>query len=142
MKRNLQIALAFLIAEIAGANCLSGSGEEIPLSELAKRSEPIVIGTLTEVRGYSTNGVDYGFGKITVTETVWSKKSVPTNIVLKWQNPTGLACPRDEYAGAENLKLIWFLSLDKDGNAVGGVSTRVFFIEQKDEVLKLIKNRK
>ena len=142
MKRNLQLGLVALIAVIVSADCLRGSGEKIPLSELAKRSDPIVIATLSEVRGYSTNGVDYGFGKITVTETVWSKKSVPTNIVLKWQNPTGLACPRDDYAGAENLKLIWCLSLDTDGNAVGGVSTRVFPIEQKDEVLKLIKNRK
>ncbi len=136
------LLVAFTQLSFLSVDCLA-EAEGIDITNLVRSGEPIVIGTLTGVREYSTNGVDCGSGTITVHETLNSRKSVATNIVLKWRNmTTGPICPRYEYGGAKDVKFIWALSLDKDGQARGGMSTRVFSLQQKAQILDLIKNVK
>jgi hypothetical protein len=100
--------------------CLPATGSAmwalVPLEELVQESDLIVVGTLRDVSEHTADGVDFGEGRIEVREVIWGGVSKGDSLTLKWQNSSGVACPRVEHkynAGAEG---VWLLT--RDGEAV------------------------
>ena len=77
----------------------------LPLKDTVKESDLVVIGTLTGIKEYTENKMDYGSGTITVEEVLYGKlPAKEKKITLIWQNRSGLACPRVEHRHQKDKK--------------------------------------
>lgn len=112
----------------------------IPLKDAVKKSDLIVIGTLKDVKEHTKDEIDYGEGIITVDTVLYGKlPQKEKKLSLKWQNRTGLACPRVEHKHKENKKGIWLLNIKKDSSVIANHPSRFQTLDKKDEILKFIK---
>ena len=112
---------------------------DIPLKDIIKESDLIVVGTLDEVKEHTKNGIDYGQGVIVVHKVLRGiVQKDKEKVTLIWSNPTGLACPRVEQRYNQNKKGIWMLSLQKDGKVRADYPKRYQSIEKESEILKLL----
>ncbi len=94
----------------------------VPLDELVKESDLIVIGTLQSVSEFSKENTDHGEGRILIEKVLAGNvKTVDgfslkagDEIQLKWQNLSMIVCPRVGHKSSENKKEIWLLTVDPD----------------------------
>jgi hypothetical protein len=114
----------------------------IPLDKLIEDSDLIVIGTLNNVKEHSEKDVDYGKGTIIVDEILWQNKEIGTKLKLTWENPTGIACPRVDHKDSQGKKAIWLLKVEQNNIVKADYPGRFVELDQKEEVLKLIKQTK
>lgn len=85
------------------------------VEELVRETDLIVVGTLRDVSEHTADEVDYGRGRIEVREVIWGNVSPGDSLLLKWSNPSRLACPRVEH-DSNTDEGIWLLT--RDGEAV------------------------
>ena len=91
----------------------------LPIAEISKKSELIVVGRLLSENEWTSGDTDYGKGTIEVEQLlvgIWSE-----SLELTWLNDTRIACPRVSYRHAVGDRRIWFLSWRDDGT-VGGIT--------------------
>jgi hypothetical protein len=87
-----------------------------PVEELVPGSDFIVVGTLRGVTEYTADGVDYGEGRIDVSEVIWGGVASGDLLLLRWQNSSAIVCPRIEQKHNAHEEGIWLLT--RDGEAV------------------------
>lgn len=90
----------------------------VPLEELVQDSDLIVVGTLAGLYQHTQNGIDYGQGTILIDEVIWGAATAGDTVTLKWQNESGLICPRVEHRHNQRIRGIWLLTVE-DGGVVG-----------------------
>lgn len=88
----------------------------IPVEELVRESDLIVVGTLRDVEEHTADGTDYGRGRIAVREVIWGDAAPGDALLLRWDTPSAVVCPRVEHRYAANVEGIWLLT--RDGGAV------------------------
>jgi len=59
-------ALGIILLVLLLASVCFAEWADIPLKDIVKKSDLIVVGTLDEVKEYAKNGIDYGQGVIVV----------------------------------------------------------------------------
>ena len=111
MKR-IVLTLAFIAFLSTPSSAL---WREVPIEELVQDSDLIVVGTLDNVSGYSKNGFDFAQGTITVEEVIWGTARPGDHLTLKWQNESGVVCPRVEHHQNQKKSGIWLLNVQNDG---------------------------
>ncbi len=121
--------------------------DDIPLEDVVKKSDLIVVGTLSEVKEHSKNNVDYGERIIVIHAILhdkiqWKKESEnkreQQKLILVWSNPTGLECPRVEHQFQKKRKGIWLLTVQKNGKVNADHPNRFQPIEKKSKILELL----
>ncbi len=110
----------------------------ISLKDLMRETDYVVVASLSDVKEWTRSGTDYGLGKLHVTE-VLSPRS-PESSVLTWENGTGMMCARVQHLDSKGQSYIWLLHQNKDGTVSANHPGRVVPIEDKDEVLKFLKD--
>ena len=106
----------------------------IPLEDLVQDSDVIVIGTLQEVSQYTHNGMDYAQGNIVIEEVIWGTANPGEVFTLKWQNASGLVCPRVEHRHNKDNKGIWLLTVDPDGVVRANYPGRFVELNERSKV--------
>jgi hypothetical protein len=115
----------------------------IPLDELVQDSDLIVIGTLNEVSEYSQDGMDYAQGSILIEEVVWGAAKAGQALALKWQNTTGLVCPRVEHRHDQGKKGIWLLTAEDNGEVVrANYPGRFLALSDRSKVERILVRKK
>lgn len=109
-----------------------------PLDELVQHSDIIIIGTLERVSEYTQNGVDYGEGAILIEEVLWGMENPGGLLSLKWQNNSGVVCPRVEHRGKGGTKGIWLLTVEQDGTVRADNPGRFVALDERPKVEKCI----
>ena len=116
----------------------------VPLDELVRDSDLIVIGTLQSISEYSKEDTDYGEGMISI-EKVLSGNVKTINgfplkagdgVQLKWHNLSMIACPRVEHKWSENKKEIWLLTVENDKTVRADYPGRSMSLDNLAEVKK------
>ena len=130
-------------------NCFAKWGF-VPLDELTKDSDLIVVGTLQSVSEYTENDMDYGEGYIVVEKVIFGNVKnadgfslkAEDNLQLKWRNKSFIACPRIEHKYSENKKEIWLLTVEGDGTVRADYPGRSRSLEELREIKKLLRSMK
>jgi uncharacterized protein YecT (DUF1311 family) len=106
----------------------------VPLSDLVRESDTIVIGTLAEVKEWTKDRVDYGSGTLVVREVL--KGTPKTNpLRLVWQNPSDLVCPRMEHSDSGGNALVWLLQTNaSDGSVAADYPGKVLDLSERAKV--------
>lgn len=107
------VALLLLLGLPAAARAMWAS---VPVEELVRESDLIVVGTLRDVEEHTADGTDYGRGRIDVREVIWGDAAPGDALALRLDNPSAVVCPRVEHRHAANEEGIWLLT--RDGGAV------------------------
>jgi hypothetical protein len=84
----------------------------VTLETLVQQSDLIVVGTLRGVSEHTDGETDYGQGHVVVREVIWGRVAPGDGLLLKWSNPSGLACPRVEHRHSEGEEGIWLLTAE------------------------------
>jgi hypothetical protein len=114
----------------------------IPLDVLVQDSDFIIVGTLRDVSHWSTKGVDYGRGVVTVDEVIWGEVTAGELFTLKWQNESGLICPRVEHKEREGQKGIWLLTSGPGTGVRADYPWRFVELEKRDLVERALVEKK
>lgn len=112
----------------------------VPLNELVKDSDIIIIGTLQDVSEYSYGGVNNGEGRILIEQIISGKiktdKGLPPKsgdkLKLVWSED--FACVYGMHRRTANQKGIWFLKVEKDGTVISGHPQRFKSSEELTEI--------
>jgi hypothetical protein len=120
----------------------------IPLDELVKDSDLIVVGTLKSVSEYSYGGEKNGKGRIIVEQVIAG--SVKTNeglplksgdkLKLVWRED--FACIYGTHKRTENQIGVWFLKVEKDGTVISGHPSRFKSPEELSEIIDALKKER
>ena len=106
---------ALLILLLLGAPAAARAEQvEYPIETLVQMSDIIVVGTLRDVKEHTADDVDYGRGRIVVREVIWGDVSPGDALLLKWQNGSGVICPRVDHDGNADEEGVWLLTRDDD----------------------------
>lgn len=98
----------------------------IPLDELVKDSDLIVIGTLQSVSEFSYGGENKGEGMILVEQIILGNIKTHKNLPLKSGDKLKLvwnenfSCVYGIHKRTENQKGIWFLRVETNGTVIAG----------------------
>ena len=111
---------------------------ENPLENLVQDSDIIVIGTLERLSQYTHNGMDYAQGRIVIDEVVWGSANPGDLLTLKWQNKSGLVCPRVEHGHNEGKQGIWLLTVDPGGGVRANYPGRFVGLDQRSSVVRCL----
>jgi len=122
----------------------------IPMDELVKESDLIVIGTLQSVSRYTKDNVDYSEGKIVVEKVISGNVKTTEGFPLKlgdkikfkWQASTLIVCPRLDHSGNENEKGIWLLEVESDGTVSADYPQRFNSLDEMSELKKILRKMK
>ncbi len=115
MRTRTLVLLGSLAAGVAAP--VAAMWANVRYGDLVFRSDAVVVATLSDVVETSEGGVDYGRGRLSVEENLFGSQGESDVLDLRWQNPTELACPRDEHSHQEGRRGLWFLSIEQDGTA-------------------------
>jgi len=126
---------------IAPINAASGYGLEVymSLSELVPQSEVIVVARLTNVRSWRERDTDLGQGTLRVTRSVLGKYAAGDSLVLMWENPAMLACPRNEHRDTKGKSFIWMLQIRDNGEVVTGSDQLVRDVSDEREIDSILR---
>lgn len=149
MKRTLINCLAVLLIIVPTAIAMWAW---IPLEELLKRTDVIVVARLTDVRTTTKPSrltsvlrnqerVDYGSGTLTVTEVVRGSAKIGDKLRLEWSNPSGLICPRVEHAPYKSQTMVWLLQTSSNGAVRADYPGRVLDPKSRSELDALLKKK-
>ena len=138
MKRTYLTCLAVLVSFIPAGFAIWAS---VPLKELLKETDLIVVARLTDVSSVTRNRVDYGSGTLTVTEVIRGSAKAGDKLRLKWSNASGLVCPRVEHEGHKDQTLIWLLQSSRSKAVTANYPGRVLELKQRAELDQLLKEK-
>jgi len=148
MKRALINCLAVLLIIVPTA---MANWALVPLEDLLKKTDVIVVARLTEVRErtkrridwdkFRVTGTDYGSGTLTVTEVIRGSAKVGDKLRLEWSNDSGVACPRVEQAPHKDKMLIWLLQGSTNGAVRADYPRRVLGLGSRSELDALLKKK-
>ena len=113
----------------------------ISLDDLVQDCDLIVVGTLGQVSEYSSGGTDYGSGTITVDEVVWGDAKISQAITLKWENGTGVICPRLEHRSNQGTKGIWLLTKGNAGEVYADYPGRFVDLADRPKVERILRRK-
>lgn len=123
----------------------------VPLEELLKRTDVIVVARLTEVRektkrridwsALRVKGTDYGSGTLVVTEVIRGSAKLGAKLRLEWSNDSKLACPRVEHAPYKGQTMIWLLQKSTNGAVRADYPGRVLDAKNRGELDALLKKK-
>ena len=113
----------------------------IPLQELVQDSDLILVGTLSGVSEFSTGGIDYGEGLITVDEVMWGNSRPGDTLTLKWQNPTGLVCPRIDHRQNQDVRAVWLLTTGNANEVRANYPGRFVKLADKYKVERILRKK-
>ena len=117
--------------------------ESVPLETLVQESDLVVAATLKDVKEKSVGGTDRGEGCLEIHEVLLGEARPGDRLTLRWQNPTGLACPRVEHAQLEGQKGIWLLTrVAEAGEVKADYPGRFVPLSEKDAVEALVRKLK
>ena len=80
-------------------------------------SDLVVVGTLVRLYQWTEHETDYAIGRIDIEHVLAGVPPQSDFVRLKWDNPSGLLCPRVSHADVKGRKALWLLAIDQDGNA-------------------------
>jgi hypothetical protein len=123
------------------SNFASAMWALIPLDELVQDSDLIVVGTLGDVSEYSSAGTDYGQGTIVVNEVIWGDTQANEVLTLKWQNSTGVVCPRVEHSGEQGKKAIWLLTKRSGDEVRADYPSRFVELADRAKVERILRRK-
>lgn len=136
MKRIYLTCLAVVFSFIPAGFAIWAS---IPLKEVLKKTDLIVVARLTNVSAVTRNHVDYGSGTLTVTEVIRGSAKAGDKLRLKWSNASGLVCPRVEHEGHKDQTLIWLLQSSTSKAVTANYPGRVLELKRRAELDLLLK---
>jgi len=110
----------------------------VPLEALVQESELIVVGTLSGVSEFSSQGMDYGEGVILVEDVIWGQVTAGETLTLRWQNRTNVVCPRVDHSHAAGKKGIWLLTVKQDHEVNANYPGRFVELEERNKVAKAL----
>jgi len=113
----------------------------VPLDDLVQDSDLIVVGALDSVSEYSQSGMDYGHGTILIDEVIWGAASAGESVTLKWQNKSGLVCPRVEHRENQGKKAIWLLTVEHAGVVRANYPGRFVDLSKRTEVEQILRKK-
>ena len=112
MKRTLILCLAVVLIVVPGG---FARWAPVPLKELLKKTDVIVVARLTGVRETTKQGVDHGSGTLTVTEVIRGSVKKGDKLELEWSNDSDIICPRVDHATYDGKTMIWLLQTSTNG---------------------------
>ena len=116
--------------------------ELIPLDELVQDSDLIVVGSLEGVIEYSRDGMDYAQGSIVIEEVIWGSANPGQALTLKWQNSTGVVCPRVEHRYNQGRSGIWLLTAQSGGIVQADYPGRFVELSDRKKVETILARKK
>jgi hypothetical protein len=125
-----------LIVSVGAPPATSAMWGWLALDDAVRDSDLVVVGTLSDVAEWSRAGWDYGDGAILVTEVLWGDVRAGDWLRLRWDNPSGLACPRVEHAQSAGVEYIWLLTRSADGSVRADHPCRVVAAGERADVLR------
>ena len=114
----------------------------LPLDELVQDCDLIVVGTLDGASETSQNGMDYGQGTILIDEVLWGAASAGESVTLRWQNESGLICPRVEHRYDQAKKAIWLLTVEDGGVVRADYPGRFVDLSDRRKVERILTRKK
>ena len=136
--RHFMLAAVFTVLL---SNFASAMWALIPLDELVQDSDLIVVGTLGDVSEYSSAGTDYGQGTIVVNEVIWGNAQTNEVLTLKWQNSTGVVCPRVEHSGEQGKTAIWLLTKRSGDEVRADYPSRFVELADRAKVERILRRK-
>ena len=136
MKRTLNTCLAVLLVVVPTA---FAEWALVPLVELLKKTDVIVVARLTAVRERTKKGVDYGSGTLSVTEVIRGGAKTGDKLRLEWSNSCELVCPRVEHGPYEGKTVIWLLQRSTNGAVRADYPGRVLDLKSRGVLDALLK---
>jgi hypothetical protein len=118
-----------------------GGWADVPLEDLVKESDFVVIGTLTDVVAFSDIHTSYGRGVISTEEVLWGGMTPGQKLVLAWENRNSVICPRLEHADNQNNRGIWLLTHAPTGHVRADYPLRFRDLVDRDRIAKLLEAR-
>lgn len=112
---------------------------EVSTKELMEETDYVVVASLSNVKEWTKNGVDYGRGTLVISEFLSERRPDRREIVLAWQNPSELVCPRTSHADTKGTEFIWLLQKGKDGLVNADYPGRILSLKDKNKVQKLVR---
>ena len=140
-RRFLLVGIGALFIQNLVTASICAESAYVPLDELVKYSELIVVGRLSNVTTYTLDEIDYGRGVIAIQRTLWGNPPEEGAVALQWRNHSRLICPRVEHSGNAGGTFIWLLNIDADGYAHAG-GQDCLSLSSEAEVLGYIKSLK
>lgn len=111
-------------------------GPEYSIEDLVPQSDLIVVGRLKGVSEFSSDGVDYGRGRIDVSEVIWGIAAPGESLDLRWQNESSLMCSRVDHRDAVGTDGIWLLTRSSDGTVRADEEARFVALDRRSEVAR------
>lgn len=136
MSLRRSLFVLFLTVAVSAPPKVSAMWNSIPLDDVVRDSDVIVVGTLSDVGESSWAGWDFGNGTITVNDVLWGDAHVGDRLRLRWDNPSDLACPRVEHAPIAGVRCIWLLTRSRDGSVRADHPCRSISTESRAAVLR------
>jgi hypothetical protein len=116
-----------------------GMWADVSLKELAKETDYAVIASLSDVKKWTKNGIDFGKGTLTISDFLSPRRPNVNRITLIWSNPSGLICPRVEHEDSHGQQYIWLLQRTKDGSVTADYPGRTVDLKEKKKVISLMR---
>ena len=113
----------------------------VSVAELLTQTDVVVIGDLLDVKVWTSDHIDYGEGTIEITETLLGNIPATKKVILRWSNRQ-YRSDRTEYKATNGVKFIWLLWRAQDGTFRASSSSRKVNLDQKNNIVKQLKNRK
>jgi len=136
MKRAFLLSLTALLIAVADGLARWAS---IPLNDLLKKTDLIVVARLSGVRETTKKNFDYGSASLTVTESIRGTVKIGDKLRLEWSNPNDIICPRVEHAPYDGQTMIWLLQTSTNDAVRADHPDRVIPTSRRGEVDKLLK---
>lgn len=138
MKHTLINCLAVLLIVVPPA---TAKWALVPLDDLLKETDIIVVARLTEVRETTKKTTKYCSGTLTVTEVIRGNAKVSEELRLKWSNDRDIVCPRVEHAPYKGNPMIWLLQTSTNGAVRADYPGRVLDPKSRSELDMLLKKK-
>ncbi len=110
----------------------------VPLEDLLKQTDVIVVARLTSVVTTTKEAIDYSSGTLVVSEVLRGSAKAGQKLNLEWSNFTGLACPRVENCHHTNRAMIWLLQNSSNASVSADYPGRVLDLERRMELEALL----
>lgn len=137
MRTRTFLLLTSLVTGVASP--VAAMWANVRYGDLVLRSDAVVVATLSHVMESSEGGIDYGRGRLSVETSLFGSPGESDVLDLRWQNPTEIACPRDEHSHQEGQRGLWFLSIEQDGTARARHPRRFIALSDGNELAVALK---
>lgn len=134
LKRCLLLAAATLLSPGVEAILLPIS----TIEERVRRSDLIVVGTLSELKKLTLNHRDMARGLLIIDRILWGVEPKDRVVPLEWSNSSFIMCPRVGHSDSVGSACVWLLTFDDDGYVRADSSGSCLPLESIPDVQKCI----